>query len=453
MKGFVQTPEATVDAMIERLFQKRPARKGSRLLDPGCGHGVFIEGVLRWCRRHNAPRPEIVGIELDPEKICEARKRLRGEPGVTLIRGDFLTMKLESFDCIVGNPPYVAIEELSEEERDRYRRLFETARGRLDLYILFWERALTLLRPGGRLVFITPEKFTYVETARPLREILSRFQIEEIFFAPEDTFHGLVTYPTITTVIGGPAAKATVIETRDGKRAQVRLPVGGDSWQPVIYGSPELAGRRTLADIALRVSCGVATGADKMFVFPMDRLPLDLLGASRPTLAGRELRNGKPLPEPCRRMVLPYDREGRLLPEKRLGPVAAYLNRPEVKQRLKARTCVRRKPWYAFHETPPLREMLRPKLLCKDVTSEPYFWLDRKGDVVPQHSIYYIVPRTPELLDSLGSFLNSQDVSSWLRCHCQRAANGFLRLQSSALKKIPVPDDLGEPAGSAAVAV
>jgi hypothetical protein len=124
-----------------------------------------------------------------------------------------------------------------------------------------------------------------------------------------------------------------------------------------------------------------------------------------------------------------------------------------VKQRLKARTCARRKPWYAFHETPPLREILRPKLLCKDVTPEPYFWLDRKGDVVPQHSIYYIVPRTPELLDSLRSFLNSQDVRSWLRSHCQRAANGFLRVQSSALKKIPVPDDLGEPVGSPAVPV
>jgi SAM-dependent methyltransferase len=452
MKGFVETPQSTVDAMIGRLFKQPFPQNRCRLLDPGCGRGVFIEGVLRWCRRHKVPSPEIVGVELDPGKIREARKRLRGEPSVTLIRGDFLTMEVDSFDFIVGNPPYVGIQELSENERERYRRLFSTARGRLDLYILFWEKALSLLRPGGRLVFITPEKFTYVATARPLREILSRFQIEELFFAAEDTFPALVTYPTITTVTGCPATKPTVIEMRDGERTQVRLPMGGESWQPAIYKPPPLAGRKTLADIALRVSCGVATGADSLFVFPIDQLSGDLLLTSRPTLAGRELRNGKPLPRPRNRMVLPYDLEGRLLPEEKLGSLRVYLNRPEVKRRLQARTCARRKPWYAFHETPPLPQMLRPKLLCKDVTPEPHFWVDRKGDVVPQHSIYYIVPQAPEQIDSLARFLNSEEVRSWLRGHCQRAASGFLRVQSGALKKVPVPDELAEPAAVAYMA-
>jgi len=62
MKGFVPTPTATVDLMVERLFKGRPPHKESRVLDPGCGHGVFIEGVLRWCGRQNVPRPFIVGI-------------------------------------------------------------------------------------------------------------------------------------------------------------------------------------------------------------------------------------------------------------------------------------------------------------------------------------------------------------------------------------------------------
>lgn len=454
MKGFVPTPEATVDAMVTRLFRKRPPRKGSRLLEPGCGYGAFIEGVLRWCRRHNAPRPEIVGIELDPEKIREARRKLRGEPSVTLIRDDFLTIQLEAFDYIVGNPPYVAIEELSEEERARYRGLFRTARGRLDLYLLFWERALQLLRPEGRLVFITPEKFAYVETARPLREILSRFQVEEIFFAPEDTFPGLTTYPTITTVANRMLSEPTLVETRDNERKAVRLPPGGGSWQPVIHGPfAELCGARTLEDLALRVSCGVATGADKVFVLATAKLSSDLKRLSHPTLAGRELRLGKPFPDPHWRMLMPYDQEGRLLPQERLGALGEYLNQPEVRRRLEARTCVQRKPWYAFHETPQLSEILRPKLLCKDVTPEPFFWIDLHGDIVPRHSVYYVVPRAPDLLEPLAEFLNSSEVRSWLRCHCQRAANGFLRVQSSVLKKLPVPDDLGAAARSRAVAV
>jgi hypothetical protein len=142
-------------------------------------------------------------------------------------------------------------------------------------------------------------------------------------------------------------------------------------------------------------------------------------------------------------MLMPYDQQGRLLPEEHLAALGEYLNQPEVKTRLEARTCVQRKPWYAFHETPQLSEILRPKLLCKDVTPEPFFWIDRQGEIVPRHSVYYVVPQVPDLLDPLADFLNSAEVRSWLRSHCQRAASGFLRVQSSVLKKLPVPDNLG----------
>lgn len=448
MRGFVPTPEATVDAMVGRLFRNCRPRKESRLLDPGCGYGAFIEGVLRWCHRHNIACPEIVGVELDSEKINVAKRMLLNQPRVTLLQDDFLTINLDAFDYIIGNPPYVAIYGLSQEERAQYRRLFHTARGRLDLYLLFWERALRLLRPDGRLVFITPEKFTYVETARPLRVLLSSFQIEEIFFTPEDTFPGLVTYPTITTVVNAQPSISTAVETRDGKRTTLRVPCDGQSWQPLIHDSfPEINGSRTLQELAVRVSCGVATGADKVFVQASSTLPSELWRVSYPTLAGRELRLGEPLPEPRRRMLVPYDLEGRLLPEESLNGLGEYFNRSEVRRRLESRTCVKRKPWYAFHETPRLKQILRPKLLSKDVTPEPFFWIDRQGDIIPQHSVYYVVPRTSELLDPLADFLNSKESRCWLRSHCHRAASSFLRVQSAILKNMPVPDSLASSVG------
>ena len=100
------------------------------------------------------------------------------------------------------------------------------------------------------------------------------------------------------------------------------------------------------------------------------------------------------------------------------------------------------KPWYAFHETPPLRDILRPKVLCKDIGANPLFVIDRDGYVVPRHSVYYIVPANPERIDDLADYLNSADAASWLRDHCQRAANGFLRLQSHVLKHLPLPESL-----------
>ncbi len=61
------------------------------------------------------------------------------------------------FDVIIGNPPYVRAENMPREERDYYMSgAFETAYGRFDIFILFLERAIKLLKEGGRLGFIIP---------------------------------------------------------------------------------------------------------------------------------------------------------------------------------------------------------------------------------------------------------------------------------------------------------
>jgi len=61
------------------------------------------------------------------------------------------------FDVIIGNPPYVRAENMPREERDYYMSgVFETAYGRFDIFILFLERAIKLLKAGGRLGFIIP---------------------------------------------------------------------------------------------------------------------------------------------------------------------------------------------------------------------------------------------------------------------------------------------------------
>jgi adenine-specific DNA-methyltransferase len=446
VKGFVETPVEIVDHMVERLFKDKRPTPSSRLLDPGCGHGVLLKGVLRWCQRNRSPIPSIVGIDSDSEKLRIATREIDPNDRVSFLNADFLAHDIGTFDYIIGNPPYVAIGELSQAELTCYRKCFETARGRIDLYLLFWERALRILRPSGRTVFITPEKFTYVETARPLRRLMSRFHIEELFYTPEDTFPGFTTYPVITVLSNSEPQRETSIRTRVGTQDSVRLPGTGDSWQPTINKSPVLPGTRTLADVSLRISCGVATGADKAFLFNRNELHPELASFARPTIGGRELRSGEPL-SPSRYLLLPYDETGKLLPRDQLGAAGTYLEQEHIRERLEARTCVRRKPWYAFHETPPLEDLLRPKILCKDIAKRPYFWIDREGTIVPLHSTYYIVPAASESLDAIAAYLNSSDAVNWLVANCQRAANEFIRIQSSVLKRLPVPDELADSSG------
>ncbi|MFH1920554.1 MAG: hypothetical protein ABIP48_11790, partial [Planctomycetota bacterium] len=181
---------------------------------------------------------------------------------------------------------------------------------------------------------------------------------------------------------------------------------------------------------------------DSVFVRLAHGLEPSLRRFARPTIAGRQLTpETSDLPQRFV-MLIPYDAHGRLLPLEQLGDLGRYLMREDIRERLLARTCVKRKPWYAFHETPALPEILRPKILCKDIGETPQFWVDRPGGIVPRHSVYYLVPRDPAAIDAILGYLRSPAAHQWLRQNCQRASKGFLRLQSRVLQRLPVPDDV-----------
>ena len=89
-------------------------------------------------------------------------------------------MEQGGFNIIVGNPPYIRIQNMmaySPEEAKFYQSSaspYSTAsQDNFDKYALFIERALTLLRPDGRLGVITPHKFMTTRAGRALRQIIA----------------------------------------------------------------------------------------------------------------------------------------------------------------------------------------------------------------------------------------------------------------------------------------
>lgn len=439
MKGFVPTPDHVVDQLVDKLFHDRFPSASSTLLDPGCGTGAFIDGVLRWAQRTSSAIPTIVGIESDVALLAKAQTKFATFDRVQLLNGDFLEYSGSTFDYIVGNPPYVSLGGLSEQERAVYKKGFTSAQGRFDLYSLFFEQSLRLLRPNGRLVFITPEKFLYVQSAERLRAMLSLAGVSELHFYPDDTFEGLTTYPLVTTV-DGKGRSSTAVTLRTGERFDIRLSTDGKSWLPQVNRSKHQASEFTLSDAFLRISCGIATGADQVYVVPLAAVPEPLRVFGYPTVSGRDLRSDAV--EASQMMLTPYRQDGSLIEEQELGDLGGYLREDENYERLMARTCVTRKPWYAFHENPPLSDILRPKILCKDIAQIPRFIIDKAGEILPRHSVYYLVPIEPERVEELCDYLNSEEVASFLVSNCQRAANGFLRLQSHVLKAVPLPESL-----------
>ena len=110
------------------------------------------------------------------------------------------------FDAIVGNPPYIRVQNLAKyipREYDFYNSNqcdLDMARSQsLDKYQLFVERALGLLSHNGRLGMIVPNKFMTIDTGRPLRGLLTgKFHVSRIVdFGSIQVFPGRSTYTCI----------------------------------------------------------------------------------------------------------------------------------------------------------------------------------------------------------------------------------------------------------------
>lgn len=82
-------------------------------------------------------------------------------------------MQNGGFDVIIGNPPYIAYSKV----KDTYQvRFYETQTcGNLCAYVL--ERAIALLRPGGRCGMIVPVSTIASESYRPLSQLVRKKQL------------------------------------------------------------------------------------------------------------------------------------------------------------------------------------------------------------------------------------------------------------------------------------
>ena len=81
------------------------------------------------------------------------------------------------FDVVIGNPPYIdseTMEKTMPEMRQLYKNLFSTARGNWDMFIIFVEKGISLLKCNAAISMIVPNKLIAAKYARELRSFLSK---------------------------------------------------------------------------------------------------------------------------------------------------------------------------------------------------------------------------------------------------------------------------------------
>ena len=105
------------------------------------------------------------------------------------------------FDVIVGNPPYVR-QELIKEIKPYLESKYKVYSGVSDLYVYFFEKALSLLKENGFFAFIVSSKFLRADYGKKLTNYLQQnFTILELIdFGDLQIFEGATTYPCIITI-------------------------------------------------------------------------------------------------------------------------------------------------------------------------------------------------------------------------------------------------------------
>jgi hypothetical protein len=222
----------------------------------------------------NLEKLEAERDEILNNKIYENAFEWRFEfPEVLNDDGDFV-----GFDVVIGNPPYIRVQDLQHNLIDYYKSTFVVAHKRIDISILFIELGHKILSPKGYLSYITSNQFLKAEYGRAIREFLKGYLQVNIDYSKVSVFDGLATYVSvflITKEKGNTINYFLVDNTDQTPENFAQFDVSNLSDEPWDFNTDQtlktklFAGKETLNDIA-NFTYGVITGLDKAFLVPSE---------------------------------------------------------------------------------------------------------------------------------------------------------------------------------------
>ncbi len=375
-------------------------------------------------------------------------------------------MKRGGFDVVIGNPPYVRQESLSEM-KELFSKKYESFDGMADLYTYFIELGIKLLGPNGFFGIIVSSSFLRASYGEALRKTITRhatirsivdFGGLAVFENAKDTY---VCIPILqrssdkadTVIRNVKILNFANLETHlEGK--EFMLPAakfGNDPWvlrserDTITFDKIKTHGVALVSYVDKKIYYGIKTGLNEAFLIDSkqrEKLIQDDPGCKmiiKPAIGGEDIRRYYIDPDDC---WIIFTRRGIQL--------SAY---PSVRKHLEAwkaeltpkkskDAVVGRKPgsydWYEIQDDVAYYEAFdRVKIVYPDIAKYPRFCLDTDGNYL-LNTAYCIGSDDRYLLGILNSRLFWYAIGHISIPFGVRAGEFRYRLIYQYMEKVPI---------------
>ena len=225
----------TKQRLLDQLQQYREWLLQITILDPACGSGAFLNAALQFLMLEHKAIDEmekkisdftlefhdvenyilennLYGVDINEESVeiaqlslwlrtAKRHRKLNSlneniKCGNSLISDPAIAgekafnwqeqfpkvFEKGGFDVVIGNPPYVfAREKVSEEDKNYYSQVYESAKYQVNTYIIFMEQSLLLTKKNGIIGLIVPNSWLMTYSGEALRKIfIERASVEKI---------------------------------------------------------------------------------------------------------------------------------------------------------------------------------------------------------------------------------------------------------------------------------
>jgi hypothetical protein len=465
--GSVSTRPEIVDYILDsvNLFSDNDFYM-KKILDPAVGAGAFIIPVIKkaleiFNGNNYKIKPFLKNIsayEIDPDKYSILLEKLISlfdhyklhgyEKYLNLYNEDYLLANTNTFDIIIGNPPYVRYDKIPKNKIEYYKQLFSCFKYRCDIYVPFLEKGLKTLNKNGVLSFICPDRWLNNQYGKPLRlTIKNNFSYKEIIklenFNPFN--ENVMAYPIIVTIENTKKRNNIYYYTANSAQSLNITNVKKFAKKiNVINSDGELALSNintsflTIEEQGFKIGIGVASGADKVFIVNGEKNNIEreaLIPLITRKDIDRENINWK-----NNYIINPFDMNtGKLIDLSKYPILENYL--AINKDALTKRYIAKKDPnnWYRTIDRIDTAIINKPKLLIPDVSTKNNIYFDT-GHYYPHHNFYYIIGGALDDLLILGAFLSTNFAIGQIKEKCTLMNGGALRRQAQTLRKIKTPN-------------